>query len=466
MSLKACHPSFTEMLSDWTLCRDSMDEKLIKLKTAEYLPPTSGHILDGYGISTNSVGQKAYDSYLARAVYPDIYSEAVSASVGIMHREPPTFELTPKLEGLLQRATRLGEPLDLFLRRINTEQLISGRVGILADIVVNPQTNLPEPILVLYKETAIRNWNDNTENGDSSSLSLVILDDSGYTLSKDFTWELEEKYLVLALRENETFSNVGVFSVAKGKPSDEPEGLAFMQPNVRGSTLDRIPFVCINAKDLNPIPDQPPLVGLARQCLSIYRSEADYRHSLFMQGQDTLVKIGGYGDDDETTRIGAGSSISVPIGGDAKFIGVNSQGLPEQRQALENDYKRAQSKAGQVTDATSRAKESGDALRIRVAAQSATLPQIAQAGAAGLQKVLRDLAVWFGEDPEKVIVKPNLNFTNEEFQGQTYLQLTQAKVQGAPVSIGTLHNYIRERGITNLTLEEELAAIQDEGPSV
>lgn len=466
MSLKACHPSYAESLTDWTLCRDSMDERLIKSKTSEYLPPTSGHILDGYGSAANSVGQKAYDAYLTRAVYPDIFPEAVSAAIGIMHREAATIELPKSLEVLLQKATRLGEPLDLFLRRINTEQLISGRVGVLADIVVNAETGLPEPTLILYKESSIRNWDDNSQNGDSSSFKLVVLDDSTKVLGSDFVWEDKEQYLVLALRENESFSSKGAYSSAKGAPDDEPSKLEFLQPSIRGQMLNRIPFVCINSKDLSPEPDLPPLIGLARQCLAIYRGEADYRHSLFMQGQDTLVKIGGINEDGEVTRIGAGSTIHVPMGGDAKFIGVNSQGLPEQRQALENDYKRAQSKAGQVTDATSRAKESGDALRIRVAAQTATLPQIAQAGAAGLQKVLRDLAVWFGEDPEKVIVKPNLNFTNEEFQGQTYLQLVQAKVQGAPVSDQTLHAYIRERGVTSLSYEDEMKLVNDEVPKV
>jgi hypothetical protein len=184
-----------------------------------------------------------------------------------------------------------------------------------------------------------------------------------------------------------------------------------------------------------------------------------------MQGQDTLVKIGDLNRDEET-RVGAGSVINVPIGGDAKYVGVNSQGLPEQRQCLENDYKRAYSKSGQIADSTSRAKESGDALRIRVAAQTATLPQIAKAGAMGLERVLKALAVWLGANPDEVKITPNLEFSETEFPSRTLVEIIQAKVQGAPISNQSIHAYMRERSLTKLTYEEELALLQAEEPSL
>jgi hypothetical protein len=185
-----------------------------------------------------------------------------------------------------------------------------------------------------------------------------------------------------------------------------------------------------------------------------------------MQGQETLVQIGSYTEDDKPTRTGTGSSISVPQGGDAKYIGISADGLKEQRASLENDYKRAYSKAGQLNDATSRAKESGEALKTRAASQTATLNDIAVAGAMGLQKVLRCIAKWMGASPEEVVVKPNLDFTELEFNAQILLHLTQAKAGGAPISDETIHNYMREKGITTKTIEEEIAAISSEEPRI
>ena len=90
-----------------------------------------------------------------------------------------------------------------------------------------------------------------------------------------------------------------------------------------------IPFVFINSKDLSTIPDKPPLDSLARLALAIYRAEADYRQNLFMQGQDTLVRIGStfeQDDENKAVRMGAGARLDMPVNGDAMYIGVSGKG--------------------------------------------------------------------------------------------------------------------------------------------
>lgn len=472
MSVSSVHPKFNEYQDDWELCRDSYDLTPIKEKRDKYLPPTSGHIIDGFP-SENTLGTKSYNAYLMRAHYPDIYGEAVAAAIGVMHRKEPTITLPSQMEGLLTKATKLGEGLVALIRRVNTEQLTTGRVGLLLDINSNPD-NTVEPLFVLYRERAIRNWDDTTKSSDVSSFRLVVLDESSYELTTGLSWEYKESYLVLALTQPSeigeglrlTTTGEGVYAYAKADETTDIESLEFTPATYRAATLDEVPFVTINASDINPNPDNPPLLGLANLCLLIYRGEADYRQSLFMQGQDTFVTIGKHTETDEALRTGAGSHVSVPMGGDAKYVGVSSQGVPEQRQALENDYKRAYSKSGQISDATSRAKESGDALRIRVSAQTATLPQIAMAGAAGIEKLLKIYAKWIGANPDEVSIQPNLEFTNDELSAKTLLELAQAKAQGAPVARKTIHDYMREHKLTKNTYEEESDLIDSEEPGL
>ncbi len=100
--------------------------------------------------------------------------------------------------------------------------------------------------------------------------------------------------------------------------------------------------------------------------------------------------------------------------------------------------------------------ESGEALKTRVAAQTATLTSVALSGAAGLEKSLKILATWMGENPDEVEVTPNLDFTNIEIQGQDIVQLITAKNLGYPLSYKTLHDIARERGLVKTTFEEEL----------
>ena len=269
--------------------------------------------------------------------------------------------------------------------------------------------------------------------------------------------------MLLCDAEGNYCPNGEYYGVAELGEDDEIPTATYTRPHIAGKVNRAIPFVFVNAGDLSLTPDEPPLDGLARLCLAIYRGEADYRQNLFMQGQDTLVRIGIIGDE-KPVRTGAGACIDVPINGDAKYIGVSSNGLPEQRQALEADYARAYQKSGQLMDATSRAKESGDALRIRVAAQTATLPQIAKTGAAGLERVLKKLAVWYGANPDEVKVTPNLRFSDAEINGQTLVSIIQAKALGAPISEQSVHEFLRSQGATKMSYEDELAIIETENP--
>jgi hypothetical protein len=244
-------------------------------------------------------------------------------------------------------------------------------------------------------------------------------------------------------------------------------------PMIRGTPLEEIPFVFVNTKDIIPSTDEPPLATLMRACMTIYRGEADYRQNLFQQGQDTLVLTGDRkkaatedpATEDQPVRTGAGSLIEMEMGSDAKYVGVESQGLAEQRSALESDRKRAENKAGQLVDATSGGdKESGVALQMRVAAQTATLNQIALTGAAALEKLLKICAVWMGANPEEVKVTPNLEFATVELDGDTMLKYMTSKQMGFPLALESLHALAVDKGLTKLTFEEEMAKIDTEKP--
>lgn len=467
MAIDALHPYYITKSRKWNKNRHSFEgSDSIKREGETYLPPTSGQRVDGYGTSNSAPGQLEYESYRTRAYYPDIFSEAVEAAIGIMHREDPQIQLPLVLEPLRLSATSTGESLAMLLRRINAGQLITGRLGLAGDIVSNGAGS-PIPVLSIYSESAVINWKDVAGGAPENSLKIVVLDETGFEMGINMEWEEVRQYKVLALTNDGKPSPEGIYSSALMNANDELEAAQFESPNISGKTLDRLPFTFINSKDLDPAPDNPPLDGLAELCLAIYRGEADYRQNLFMQGQDTLVLIGKLAitdGDDEITRTGAGARIDVPLGGDAKYIGVNSQGLPEQRQAIGSDYSRANQKSGQLIDATSRAKESGDALRIRVAAQTATLPHIASTGAAGLEKVLKDLAIWYGANPEEVVITPNLEFTATEGDAKNLLDLVSAKSLGAPISRESIHKWMVKQNFTSMDYQSEIALVEIEKP--
>lgn len=473
MALDSVHPKYSEFNTDWTTMRDLYKgERVVKSKGELYLPPTKGMLIDG--MDKGKTGHEAYEAYKMRAVFHDYVKEGVEAYIGLMHQKPPTIELPAVMESLRENATANGESLQLLLRRINEEQLVTGRLGLLLDLPVNPDPTSPIPYIAMYVAESIRNWDDGEIEEGKQNLNLVILDESGYKRADDFEWKAVDKYRVLILGdvvENESHDSAALYQVGVFE-QDDASGLNFNSaalkvPLLRGQPLEKIPFCFVNSKDIVSTPDEPPLLGLGRLALAIYRGEADYRQNLFMQGQDTLVVIGGIRKnelpgEEGPIRTGAGSMLEVEVGGDAKYIGVESQGLSEQRSALENDRKRADTKSGQLINAGGSQIESGTALQIRVGAQTATLNQIANTGAAALEHILRICAEWMGANPDEVKVTPNLEFADFEMSGKDLVDYMSARSMGAPLSKESIHALLVDRGITKMDFQTEMDKIADE----
>lgn len=505
MALESVHPLYAEHKPDWDQLRDSAKgERAVKAKGQVYLPPTSGMVLDGLngpnGVATynpaggngggsggsalsayggKNLGQVAYDAYKLRAVFPEYVKDALEYFMGALHNKSPVIELPEEMEEMRSNATPLGEPLEILLQRINLEQLTTGRVGILLDLPKEPDPAKPLPFIALYIAEAIRNWDDNNDVDDQrDALNLVVLDESGMKRDTTFEWKKVAKYRVLQLGDIEANEGNGDADYMTGTfEEDVGTGLTYdsasmLTPMIRGNTLKSIPFKFINTKDISPEPDEPPLMSLCRQCFTIYRGEADYRQNLFMQGQDTLVVIGARqrnslpGDPlvEEPLRTGAGARIDLELTGDAKYVGVNSQGLPEQRSALENDRKRCEARSGQLIDASQGDKESGAALKTRVGAQTATLNQIAKTAALALEMLLKQCAEWMGADPAKVKVTPNLEFADYQMAGQDLGNLMTAKRNGAPLSMESIHRLAVQGNLTNLDYQTEMDKIKAEPP--
>lgn len=464
MAVDSRHPLYADFINDWMLMRDSYrGERMVKEKGVLYLPATSSMRADG--MEANQPGRDAYNAYKERAVFPDFVADAIEAMIGMMHRKPPTIELPTALEPLRENATLDSESLEQLLRRINEQQLVTGRMGLMLDLPINPTVTGSLPYIAVYNGEHIVNWDEGAiANPVLSNLNLVVLDESEWVRQSDFNWQWEDKFRVLFLGDpvvNEALGEAATYQQTMVNERDAVfNSEDAIPPMIRGRTLDRIPFVFINSKDIISRPDDPPLLGLARLVMAIYRGEADYRQALFMQAQDTLVVIGQ--NDEMDYRIGPGSAINLPIGGDAKYIGAESSGLPEQRQSLENDREAAGSRAAKLVVNSQSDRESGEALRVRIAAQTATLTQIAKTGAAGLENLLKDAAVWIGADPELVRVKPNLEFSSGILTGRDLVDFMSARTMGAPLSLRTIHGLMQERGVTTRDFEEELEELDDE----
>ena len=451
------HPLFTARKEDFQQMLDCYDgERKIKEEGTKYLPATSGMIADGMANDSQS-GSKQYNAYKTRAVFPDFIRQAVDTMVGMMVRRPAKIEVPEKMKPLLERLGSRGEDAQTLLRKIYEEQIKTGRLGLFVDAPVDaPSTALP--YVSVYNALSIINWASSDVTEGPEKPVAVVLDESGYEQDPvTLTWLQKAKWRVVKMVGGT--AKVAVVESQFQIPPDDDE--RWVEISIGGRKFNELSFEFVNSVDLVADPNDPPLLGLSNLSLAVYRLEADYRQTLFMQGQETLVVIGGKSEGEER-RVGASAKIELPVGGDAKYVGVNAQGLGEMRQALENDKSSASETGARLLDFRDSARQSGDALRVRVASKVATLPTIAVVGAKALENVLKRCAVLMGQNPEGVRVEPNTDFIDESLEGQNLLNYMQARRLGAPVSLKSIHRLMKKRDLTALDFEEEIALIEEE----
>lgn len=473
-SLDVKHPLYIAMVEDWQMMDDSLSEKAVKKAGIKYLPATRAMRENGLG-TPKKIGEEDYQAYKTRAIFFEIVSVALEAMVGLLNKKQINIKVPPALEPMLENFTKRGHSVYDFHRNINEGQLLMGRIGLLVDV---PDDAGPDalPYVVAYDARSIINWDDVKPNG-QDKLTLVTMDESRVKFNLDSSsWDRERRFKMLRI-DSETGQYVTV---------DEVDGLRGVEsiPSLAGNSLNELPFVFCGSNDTNASPDAVPLISLARMAFAIYRGDADYRHSLFMQGQDTLVTIGGSGrvvnealptttggnvDTDTCYRspeieLGAGAHIHISDkGGDAKFIGVESKGLEEQRESLNDLHKRAGQMGSQLVENTGNIAEAAEALKIRLKAHTSSLTQIALTSAQAIKEVLGHAARFKGIDTAGIEVTPNLDFDDLAANVDEINKLIDAKVKGAPISMKSLHKVMVGSGVSDMTYEKEIEEIEDEG---
>lgn len=434
------HPEYVARAGQWRLMRDTAGgEADVKAAGEEYLPQPSGFTAQEDG------GRALYAAYQKRAQFPEIVQPTIHGMVGVIHRTEAQIEMPAAMEPLWEKATKDGLPLEALHRRITAELLTTGRYSLLAD-AASEGSDLPW--LAGYSAEALINWADDR--------SLFVLDESGLK-REGFRWGPEQRFRVLELKD-------GRYTVQTYSGTARSAGEA-IEPTGRGNTrLAEIPFVVIGARDLSLPPELPPLMGVGRSAIALYQLSADYRWQLFMTGQETLVVING----DAPTAVGAGAVIAIQQGDntgapDVKYVGPAGTGIGAHRTAIQDERAAAAQAGARLFSSDQKAAESGDALRIRFAAETATLTTIAQSSAQGLEKALRHIAVMIGRRPEEVTVKPNLSFIDSSLTPAEAESLVRVWQEGA-ISYETLYERLQRGEIASAerSAEDELALVDEE----
>jgi hypothetical protein len=345
MSVKYIRPEVKKLLPIYKMIRDVLaGPKAIKDAKGTYLPiPDPG--------DDSEHAKKRYLNYVLRAMFFDATSRTHEGYLGQVFYREPQIELPPLLEVLLEDVDGTGLSLMQQSKEAVGENLGFGRAGLYTDYSVQEDrsaTRLDQevgkvrPTITLFMPERIINWRWSMI-GNQKILSLVVLEedydlaDDGFEAEKDCQWR--ELRLVVPEGGSQPVLRCTIWR-------DGKDGLYPLDPTFpkmgNGKFWDRIPFEFIGSKNNDPIPDKPPMEGMAHINIGHYRNSAEYEESVFMIGQPTPWGSGITEDWAKTAwnselRLGCREFIPLPVGGQMGLLQPEPNTMAKEAMEMKRD---------------------------------------------------------------------------------------------------------------------------------
>lgn len=364
------HPDYSKFLAQWKRCRDFVEgSEAVKNGGEEYLPKLSGQDV------------VEYKAYKERALFYNAVGRTIQGLMGAIYRKPTIIE--PPFEYIEKKA-----------QEVTKEVFDVGRVGILADL----PRNGGEPYLVIYKAEQITNWAYRTSGDTKLLISVTLCEEYLQYDPASFKHTQQKRYRVLQLEDpvavGEETEEVGIpryVQIVYEQEEVRPHGqtitpaqkkVAWVEksrtyPKMLGEFMDFIPFIIVNANDVDPDPRKPPMTDLIDVNISHYRTSADLEHGRHFTALPTAW-VAGF-EKDTILRIGSGTAwVTENVNAKAGFMEFTGQGLRALEVAMEQKERLMAILGARLFENSKAGVESTESIRLRQSADTATASTIAR----------------------------------------------------------------------------------------
>ena len=424
----------------------------------EYLPRLNGQ------------DKKQYQNYKKRAVFYGTMARTVTALVGAIDRKPPQVNGADDLEDFLKDVTGTGVSLDEFLKDIEEEVMISGRVVVCIDRK-NSKDN--RPYLVWYKSEDCINWFSEDYADFDQRLSGIVFRESYYQRDPENRYKQKQvdQYREFVMEKGKVTVNIWRPGTPETRDSasdslsaTRPEYTVFQTYELtnRGKSLGFIPCVSVVA-DGSPfeIP-KPPLLDLVDVNIAHYRNSADYEHGMHWTALPTPVLTGLNGKDSNIS-IGSGSAIILPDPqSSAMFLEFSGTGLGVIKSAMEHKEGMMNTLGARMLASSTDQSTSAEVARINYSGETASLCNVARSMSRGMSRMLRMVARWENKKGhEKIEVRLNEDYVDTKLAGADITALMSA-YQGGAISLDSLiwNMSSGERLPLGRTVDDEISLIE------
>lgn len=403
----------------------------VKKAATRYLPfPNPADVAAG-----NPRRQAALDyyneSYLKRASYLNVTGRTLDGLVGAVFRKKPSAVLPTQLDYAHENADGAGASLEQIGKRVVSELMIAGNVGLMVDYPSVPLGLSAEEVqrqglrsrMTVYPVESVINIRADVLNG-LTRLSLVVMKEAEEIPQDIFTTALANRYRVLRLDDGlyvqELYDEEGVL-------------IERLEPIANGQRMTEIPFSWMGANSNSYEWQNPLLADIAAVNLAHYRNSADYEESLFIAGQPSLFIT----SDISTEQFAQANPQGVDLGSRAgHFLGPNGNAFLLQATANSPLREAMQDKLADMLAIgakliTSKGfTETAEAARIRASGDASALETLVGNASDGMEAALEWMAEFMGADPESVDFSLNREFFPETMTAQDVMAFIQLADRG------------------------------------
>lgn len=461
----------------------------------KYLPPSEAEIeVDKKSNLKN--GYSLYDFRRFYAQYEPFFRPIADQIVGLMNLNKPVCNLREDgkndkapavMQALLEYGNTQNDTIYGLKLRVNHNQTLYGRYGLLLDIKMDSNGRNPKFSISEYPARTILDGETRENESGQSTLEWVLLDESDYVFNRELkSWEWTYIWRVLGIDKSQGTPRY-YQAVLRNDPQIEwlqldinnplatlpPENVVY--PALALRTLEFIPFTVCNATRLGIDEwEEPPLADVAEMSLDNYRCDSLYKKGIYLHASPTVVAqdftVPRNGDRPKF-NLGGLIELHSATGQQAsiRLMETSGSGLGEIRNAKHEikgalGYMNVQA----VLDGAG-AGASGEALRIRSGAGTASMSLIDQTGSRAIEEQLCYAAMWTGQSAEEAA--KNITFQSDTaYLGagtsiSEIVSLISANASGQIpfLSKKNLYNILakRERG-TISTYDDNLTQVIDE----
>lgn len=390
---------------------------------------------------------------------PQLLGKTTTGFMSLVSEHEPVVELPASLEYSKESCTKDNKSLLEFFLSTVLEVLVKGRVPILIDFD-EKDSKLK---FVAYKTEALIDWGTTNTGTNDTKFTYAVFRD--FELNPNFNPiknTASTKYIEVIYYH---YLDDDVYTVSTYKKVDGiQKEVDTVTPEHFGKQLDYIPLLTIGSLDNTPNIDNIPLEGIANCILEIYSLSCMLKHAEKTSAVPTLYMTG---TDKDEAPTATGANVCVVLADSQARVGyttTDTSAMSHIQERMADYYAQAQELGASLLGARRGTSESGEALRLRQAAATASLKSIVDNVGRGLTVLFQMMADWNNSSDKTIKFDPNREFSTYALTANETIALVQAWQAGS-ISHSTLLENFRKAGMLKAgeTVDDEQSTLEEDG---